>query len=238
MARRFLAASVALALMLSIAACSSEPIAAGQARMPSASGDFKDENYQDVEDYLHDAGFTNVETRPLGDLITGWLNHPGEVLDVEIDGIAAFDKGDVFAKDVKIVVSYHSFPEDVEEEEEPTESPSDEPSTDPGSDSGSDLAVRARTRFLEAWGVTTELDLFPYYQSDPLTPTYAIYKWEDIGGWVRVYVQEDITEEEAHLAGKQILGLTCDTVDLSGVVVQGIDGLDINVPKSEMPLCN
>lgn len=129
-ARRATAVVVLAAMTLTIAACSgAEPdmLAAGQVRMPASSNDLEGESYTDVIDTLEAAGFTNVGTNALGDLITGWLSKPDEVDKVEIGGVVSFDKGEVFADDVRIVVSYHSFPE--KDEPSPSDSDPDGPET-------------------------------------------------------------------------------------------------------------
>ncbi len=78
-------------------------------------------------DALKDAGFTNIEVTPLGDLITGWLDDPGTVKEVEVNGVTSFEKAEVFNSDAEFVISYHSFPEDAEGSPE-SATPSEEPS--------------------------------------------------------------------------------------------------------------
>ncbi|MBG6213736.1 hypothetical protein RCH23_001381 [Cryobacterium sp. CAN_C3] len=135
MIKRIIAAGLGVALMLSVAGCSREkPLTADQARMPASSDDFIDEDFQDVADSLTGAGFTNVETKAMGDLIAGWLSSPGEVEEVEIGGVASFDKASVFERGVSIVVSYHSFPEDDEDQPAESAAPSAEPSVSPSAD--------------------------------------------------------------------------------------------------------
>lgn len=209
--------------------------------MPASSQHFEGEDYLDVVATLEDAGYTKVEAKGLEDLITGWLKKEGAVDEVKVDGETNFSSGALYPKDVPIVVSYHSFPPG----SEPT--PSTPESVPSASATESSLAERTRAKFLSARGVETELDLLNLDGNDLNIPTYAIVKWEDVsGGYVRVYVQEEVSEETAQLLGKQILGLTCvnsqgtngaDAVPLDGIVVQGVDGLDINVYKSVMPLC-
>ncbi|WP_248243420.1 hypothetical protein [Microbacterium kunmingense] len=117
MTMRALAASLLIAMTLSLAACSgseSEALPSDEARMPASSADLEGELYTDVVETLEAAGFTSIETNALGDLITGWLNKPEEVDEVEIGGVASFEKGEVFQRDVKIVVNYHSFPDEAE----------------------------------------------------------------------------------------------------------------------------
>lgn len=130
MLRRAMAVGFVLAMMLSVTACSDakpEELQADQGRMPASSDDLEGELYTDVVDTLEAAGFTNIETNALGDLITGWLSKPDEVDEVEIGGVVSFDKGEVFPNGVKIIVTYHSFPE--EEEPSPAASDLSEPET-------------------------------------------------------------------------------------------------------------
>ncbi len=132
--------------------------------------------------------------------------------------------------------------DDAPDPEESRAAPEPDPSeSDPGADAGSDvssLPQRTRAQFLKAWNVETELDLLSLEGNDPSIPTYAIYEWDDAGGWVRVYVQENLTGEQTQLVAKQILGLTCQEIpELPGIVVRGSDGTDRNFPRSDMPLC-
>lgn len=89
-----------------------------EAKMPSSASDLEDKNYQDVVTQLQNAGFTNIETEPLGDLIIGWLHDEDGVEEVSCNGKIDFNVGERFDKDVKIVVRYHSYPEKKEETEE------------------------------------------------------------------------------------------------------------------------
>lgn len=102
---------LAVGALIFVPACSSAatPID-GQVRMPASSSDLEGEQYEAVVEMLRDAGFVNVQADALGDLITGWLKGPGEVAEVEVNGVASFDDGEVFDEAVAIVVSYHSFP--------------------------------------------------------------------------------------------------------------------------------
>jgi hypothetical protein len=109
--KRIFGISLALALALALAACGSGHIKADEARTPASSNDLTSEKYKDAVSDLEDAGFTNVSSRPLGDLIIGLLHHPGDVANVVIAGSKdSFDKGAVYKKKIKIVVEYHSDP--------------------------------------------------------------------------------------------------------------------------------
>lgn len=113
MIRRVGIALLTISTLLLVSACGSEAtLADGQVRMPTSSSDLEGEQYEAVVETLRDAGFVNVEATALEDLITGWLNEPGEVAEVEIGGVASFEDGEIFDETVEIAVSYHSFPED------------------------------------------------------------------------------------------------------------------------------
>lgn len=115
MGRCVLAYGLALILLFSTAACSGESDSADSIKMPSSSSEFAGEHYQDVVDDLQDAGFTNVQTRALGDLITGWLKTEGMVEKIKVDGDSVFSKNSRYPSGIKILVSYHSFPLDEED---------------------------------------------------------------------------------------------------------------------------
>lgn len=115
-----------LAAVLSLVGCSGE-VPDGELRVPESSSGLEGEQADAVVALFEDAGFMNVESRALGDLVTGWLKDPGEVKEVEIGGEASFSSSDTFPAGVGVVVFYHSFPED--EAEEPATSP--EPTAKP-----------------------------------------------------------------------------------------------------------
>ena len=81
-------------------------------KVPDSAQNFEGENYKDVVKILEDAGYTNVKTEVIDDLVTGWLTKEDSVERVSIDGHTDFNKGDKFAKDAEIVVTYHTFPEE------------------------------------------------------------------------------------------------------------------------------
>lgn len=120
MFRRYFAGTLAVIVVLSVSACGSSGEPDDRIQAPASSSDLKGEQYADVVGDLADAGFTDVKTMALGDLITGWLDGPGEVESVTVNGESDFASNDRFAADAAVIVSYHSFPED---EEVPSESP-------------------------------------------------------------------------------------------------------------------
>lgn len=78
-----------------------------------SSSSFENKNYEEVISELNEIGFTNIETQEIDDLVLGWLTKDGAVDQVSIDGNTSFDSGTYFNKDVKIIISYHTFPKDV-----------------------------------------------------------------------------------------------------------------------------
>lgn len=83
----------------------------GEAAVPASASDFKYDNYQDVQKELEEAGFTNITTEILYDIIWGWT-YEGEVDSVSIDGRTNYEKGEVFKLDAPIVITYHMKEED------------------------------------------------------------------------------------------------------------------------------
>lgn len=82
----------------------------GQVRISAAPKELKGKSYQEVFSLLQEMGFTNITSKPLGDLKKGWLHDEGEVKEVSIAGSAKFSTNDIFDSDAEIVISYHSFP--------------------------------------------------------------------------------------------------------------------------------
>lgn len=83
----------------------------GKVEIPFGSDDYKNENYEVLVEQLKDSGFKNIKTKAVDDLITGWLTKDGEVDKVTVSGKEEFDKMDKFDPKVKILISYHTFPE-------------------------------------------------------------------------------------------------------------------------------
>lgn len=75
-------------------------------------------NYEDVVYQLEEAGFTNIQTEKVEDLIIGWLTEDGDVEEVSIDGRTEFESYNSFVVDVPVIVRYHTFPEVDNDDEE------------------------------------------------------------------------------------------------------------------------
>ena len=85
------------------------PIVTNDIEMPVSSSSLEGENYENVVKRLKNAGFTNVKTKALEDLIMGWLTKDGEIAEVSVNGETSFSAGAKFDKDADIVVTYHTF---------------------------------------------------------------------------------------------------------------------------------
>ena len=82
----------------------------GQVRISATPKELKGKSYQEVFSLLQEMGFTNITSKPLGDLKKGWLHDEGEVKEVSIADSTKFSANDIFDGDAEIVIFYHSFP--------------------------------------------------------------------------------------------------------------------------------
>ena len=80
-----------------------------EVKMPCSVSDFEGEPYDEVVQELENMGFHNVETTEKKDLVLGWITNDGDVYKVSINGDTDFEEGDIFPKDAKVVVTYHTF---------------------------------------------------------------------------------------------------------------------------------
>ena len=103
-----------------------------EAPMPQSASSYKYQNYADVQTELSGAGFTNISFEILYDIELGWTDE-GEVDSVSADGSTEFEQGDIFKKDVAIVITYHMPAEDDPNKslDSETPTPTTEPTTEP-----------------------------------------------------------------------------------------------------------
>lgn len=100
-------------------------------KVSKSSDEIVGEKYQTVISQLEETGFTNIKTKVLDDLITGWLTKDGEIEQVEINGDTEFSANDSFQKDSKIIITYHTFPKEEKRDAKSTdEKKKDTKSTD------------------------------------------------------------------------------------------------------------
>lgn len=100
-----------LILIISIIGVTSEKRHEGEARTPGRSSYYQGRDYKDVVSDFEDSGFTNVKTEKLEDLIVGWITKDGEVESVSVDGDVDYTPNEWYPNDVKVIITYHTFPE-------------------------------------------------------------------------------------------------------------------------------
>ena len=207
MHRRLSVLTIAFVAVLSLAACSSsstaEPAPATSTAIETVPvNDVTGQNAKEATSALKDAGFT-TEYDAGDDVVIMASNWT-----VDSTTPAA---GEFAPKGSTIVLHVSKHDDDA----------TSEPAT-------SDLAARTEAAYLDAWGVSSFTEL----AGDPsvTVKVAGITQWEDVStGTIRVYVQENLTRDEAKTVGQNIWGLTHDVVpDLTTVVVRGADGVDVN----------
>ena len=125
--RKIVALMATCILAASLAACDG---ANKKINAPVESSEVSSSNYQDMVSQFKGAGFTNVSTKEIDDLILGWLTEDGQVEEVSIGGKTSFSTSDTFAADSPVVVSYHTFPKKEKGDTESTPTPG-QPSSSP-----------------------------------------------------------------------------------------------------------
>lgn len=78
--------------------------------VPEEASVLEGKNFKTVSKSFEEAGFTNINTVKIEDLITGWLTKDGEVEEISINGDTKFSSGKRYKSDAEIVISYHTFP--------------------------------------------------------------------------------------------------------------------------------
>ena len=76
---------------------------------PVTSKEAKGTNYTDVMDKFKDAGFVNMKTKVIYDIITGWVTDDGQVKSITINGDEDFDTYDEYRPDAEVVITYHTY---------------------------------------------------------------------------------------------------------------------------------
>lgn len=119
--KRVLCLSLALILCFSLIGCD-ENSHEGEVKTPAGSSDMEGRNYEDVVTIFEEKGFTNIKTEPIDDLIFGWLTKDGEVEEVSVGGKVDYSPDKWVPADTEVVIRYHTFPQDDEEETKSDES--------------------------------------------------------------------------------------------------------------------
>lgn len=150
----------------------------GEVAVPASASDYKYENYQDVKKDLEDAGFTNITTEILYDIVLGWTDE-GEVKSVSIDGRTDYEKGEVFNMDAPIVITYHMKEEDNPNKPVDTEPTETETTTSiQKSEDTSTQAAEPESEYDKAY--VRELSTYDlYYMFDTDTKTVVYFGTND-----------------------------------------------------------
>ena len=126
---------VIAALLGLFASCSEEDSHTNEIQAPLSAEACRHEHYEDILDKFEAAGFTNVETEPIDDLVFGWFTSDGEVDSVSINGDDGFDEGDWFRPNAAVLIRYHTFPDGEADSEvtdpTPSEDDGDKPNQEP-----------------------------------------------------------------------------------------------------------
>ena len=72
------------------------------------STDYIGKNYSEASQEMKACGFKNIQSKPLGDLLTGWFTKENTIESITIDG-NSFAKGKIYDGSKSIVlIKYHS----------------------------------------------------------------------------------------------------------------------------------
>lgn len=82
---------------------------ANEVKVPFSVEDLEGDNYEQAVLDLENVGFTEITVNEQKDLITGFITKDGSVEKVSINGDSDFDEGDIFPKEAKVVITYHTF---------------------------------------------------------------------------------------------------------------------------------
>lgn len=66
-------------------------------------------NYKEVRKELREIGFTNIKTKRINDLVTGWIVKDGSIEEVSIEHLNSYKQGIVCDYDTEIIIKYHTF---------------------------------------------------------------------------------------------------------------------------------
>ncbi len=95
-----------------LCACGDDNKHIGEAKTPSDSDTLKGQDYQSVVDIFEEKGFTNIKLEKIDDLVFGWLTKDGEVEEVSVGGDVEYSSDKWVPCDIEVVIKYHTFPEE------------------------------------------------------------------------------------------------------------------------------
>ena len=81
-------------------------------RVPDSVVQYHFKNYLAMKTLMENAGFMDIQCIPLNDLQFGFLNKPGTVESISINGVKIRAGGGKFSQFAPVVITYHSFPDE------------------------------------------------------------------------------------------------------------------------------
>lgn len=80
---------------------------------PVSSKEAKKYNYKELVQKVSKAGFVNIRTEAVYDLITGWIHDQGDVESILVNGDDKYDENSYYRPDADILIKYHMFKEEL-----------------------------------------------------------------------------------------------------------------------------
>lgn len=87
-----------------------------QVKAPNAIAVYKGDSFESVIADFKEAGFTNIKTEKITDLITGWVTKDGSVEQILINGDPDYSTSTWYLPNDEVVIRYHTFAEATSEE--------------------------------------------------------------------------------------------------------------------------
>lgn len=172
--KRMLVFLCLMVMITTLSACSDEQDP-NVLEVSKSSDEMSGENYQTVISEFKETGFTNIETKVLDDLITGWLTKDGEIEQVEINGTTEFSANDSFEKDSEIVVTYHTFSKEEKSDTEAT----DEKSSDTDEKSTEEKSAEPVDQSTDDTSVESEQEILTEENNEDLAALLAVQDTND-----------------------------------------------------------
>lgn len=88
---------------------SETPDHSNEIKIPTSAKNYKGENVDMTIRSLETLGFTNIESKPLYDLTTGWVSKENTIDTIYINGDSAFTSDTWFPCDAEVLIYYHAF---------------------------------------------------------------------------------------------------------------------------------
>lgn len=191
-------------------------IGEGEAAVSSSASDFKYDNFQSVQKELEDAGFTNIATDILYDIVWGWTEE-GEVDSVSIDGRTDFEEGEVFKQDASIIITYHMKEEDDPSKVTETEPPKTEPTQAPEEKEPAEV-VETETANTEIYEPQATEDKSVFYSTNDSDTARqgnsGVFAYKSSGGSYSIYWIIDFDEGYVYYFIEGNGDSTCDRLKI------------------------